>query len=122
MTCPCAKYHAGMLTQKVTIERVTRTRDAAGGWTESWAADPLDGMYAHLEYLTGTERWEAQRVHPGNLMRAVIHYRGTADGLPYYSASDRLIWRTREFAILAVHDLEFKQMWLQLDLLEGRAT
>lgn len=118
----CCDFNSGMLTELVTIERVARTPDGIGGFTEAWTADPVGGVWAHMRFLTGTERWEASAVHTGNLCRAVIRWRGDGNDAPYYTAADRLIWRNQEFAILAVHDIEFKREWLQLELMEGRAT
>lgn len=118
----CCSFNAARLRHHIHIERVTRTPDGMGGFTEVWAADPAEGIWAELKFLTGTERWEAAAVHQGNLGRATIRWRGTAEGTPYYTAADRLIWRTQEFAILAVHPVDFAQSWLQLEIMQGRAT
>lgn len=118
----CCDVKAGDFRSKITIERLTRTADEYGGAVESWVADPANGLWAKMEYLTGTERWEAQRIHPGNLLRITIRWRDNGAGLPYYDTSDRIRYRGREFAILSVHDVEFRQRYIQLDVMEGRAT
>lgn len=114
--------HGGQLNQLITIERLTRTSDGQGGYEEAWAADPASGLYASMKYLTGTERWEAKRVQPGDLIRCIIRYRDDGTGFPYYTAADRVMWRNREFAILSVQDIEFARQFLQLELMIGRAT
>lgn len=118
----CCDISAGKLRTKIYIERRTRTSDGMGGFTDSWTRDPIQGVFADVRALTGTERDEAGRVHTGNLMRAIIRYRGDALGAPYYSGNDRVIIRGREFGILSVMDIEFRQKYLQLSIFESKPT
>ena len=117
----CA-IHAGLLRNLISIERVARVSDSQGGFTEVWSADPAGGVYAHIKYLTGTERWEAKRVMAGDLTRAIIRFRGNGNGAPYYTIADRVNWRGMHFNILSVQDIEFAQQYLQLELMLGKAT
>lgn len=112
----------GMMRELITIKRVTRTPDGQGGFTDEWVADPVGGVYANVRYLTGTERWEAKRVQGGDLTRAIIYFRGDANGAPYYEIGDRVDWRGMQFAILTVQDIDFAQQYLQLDMMLGHPT
>ena len=118
----CCKYNASSFSNLIVIKRVTRVADGQGGWTSTWAADPAGGVYAHLEYLTGTERWEANRMQGGDLVRGIIRFRGDGNGAPYYTVADKAILRGMEFAILSVQDIEFQQRFLQLEMMLGKPT
>ena len=111
-----------MLRTLITIERLTSTADGMGGFTEVWTADPTAGVYAFVKFMSGTERWEADRVHPGNLVRAIIRFRGDANGAPYYTSGDRVMIRGREYGITAVSDIEFVQKWIQIEMFEGQPS
>jgi hypothetical protein len=93
-----------------------------GGTTDTWTADPSGGVWANLQYLTGTERWEANRVMEGNLVKMIIRWRGDAFGGPYYTIADRVIWKNMEFGIISVQDIDFESQWLRLDLMQGKPT
>lgn len=116
----CCDMTAGMLRNKISIERLTRTADGIGGFTEAWAE--IGTEWAYVKGLTGTERWEAMRIMEGNLTRAVTRFRGDAYGAPFYSASDRVKFRNREYNILSVMDIESDQKWLQIDMMEGKGS
>jgi SPP1 family predicted phage head-tail adaptor len=62
----CCDIQVGDLRVPITIEKKTRTADAMGGYVETWAADPKGTIWAKMQMLTGTERWEAMRVQPRN--------------------------------------------------------
>ena len=113
----CSKINAGMLRQTIVIERLASAPDGMGGVTKTWAT--LATVPAYVRSLTGTERWEAMRVTPGNLKRAVIRWRGDAYQAPYYRESDRVMYQDREHGIIAVMDIENSQQWLQVDIFES---
>lgn len=117
----CCDMNAGKLRSLITIERVTRSSDGMGGWSESWAEDPTGGVFAYFTGLTGTERWEAMRVVSGNLFRAIIRYRDDGNGAPYYNEGDRVKKAGRIYDIISVMDMEDERMWLQIDLMETKA-
>ena len=118
----CCDITAGQLRTLITIERQTRTSDGVGGVTTAWAEDPAGGVYAKVETLSGTERWESQRMQPGTFTRAIIRFRGDANGAPYYVPTDRVFIRGLEYGILAVWDIEMRQRWLQLELMLGKPS
>jgi len=116
----CTTICTNDLRHKVVIERFTETPDGMGGKVKNWTADPAGGVWASLKNLTGTERWEAHRIMPGNLLRCFIRWRGDVSGNPYYSTQDRLIYNGRYYTILAIFDVEHRREFLQLDIQEGK--
>lgn len=115
----CCKYHAGMLRHEITIERRTRAADGYGGFTETWTGSTVQ---AYVEPLGGGERWQAMRVSPEVRFRAIVRFRGDAYGAPYWSAHDRVTWRGRTFAVESVVDVESRSEWLEMMLVEGKAS
>lgn len=51
---------AGRLTERVTLETATVTRDTVGGPVETWAV--LDTVWAEVKPLTGKQIAQAQQV------------------------------------------------------------
>lgn len=115
----CGKYHAGLLRHRIAIERRTRVADGYGGFAETWAATTVPAMVAPLG---GGERWLAMRVSPEVRYRAIVRFRGDAHGAPYWSASDRVTWRGRTFAVESVVDVESRSEWLEMIIVEGKAS
>lgn len=119
----CCDIHAGMLRTRVYIEKRARVDDGYGGVTETWAEDPAGGVLAAVQNLTGTERWEASRIHPGNLIRLTVRFRGDEAGAPYWqSGLHRVLIRNREYGILAIQDVEMLKRWIKMDVFEGKPT
>ena len=116
MVC-CTKYNARQLRQRVTIQSKTQTADGMGGWTEAWSAG--DNVWALWQPRSGSERVRAMGLSTGVSVKAVIRFRGNADGAPYYSAEDRVQYRGRTYNIKAVIDVDGMQDWLEIMLEEG---
>jgi SPP1 family predicted phage head-tail adaptor len=116
----CCDITAGDLRNKIYIQRLTLVPDDMGGFEKTWTT--IATPKARVRGLTGTEHWEAQRVHPGNLKRVIIRWRGDDYQAPYYTEADRIMFQNREHGILTVMDIENHQKWLQIDMLEGRAS
>jgi SPP1 family predicted phage head-tail adaptor len=109
----------GKMDQRITLQRVTRTQDSIGGTTETWA--DLLTVWAHIKPLSGREMMDAQRVTPVTRYRAVIWWRGDANGAPFYTPADRVIWHGREYGIEGVVMLGRNER-LELRLIEGAVT
>jgi len=114
--------NANAFSHLIQIERKTVVPDGQGGSTDEWVADPAEGVYASVKFLTGTERWEASAIQGGDLLRVVTRFRNDGFDSPYYNIGDRIIYRNREFGILSVHDIEFAMTYLQIDCMLGRPT
>ena len=118
MSCS-TKYN---LRHLIYIRRKTKTPDGAGGFTTVWTADPVSGVYADANVLTGTERFEMQRNISSLLTRFHIRFRGDAEGNPYYFAGDSILFRGLHYDILKVEDLDFRGEWLQIDAMQGNPS
>lgn len=116
----CNQLNIGDFDRLIKIQRAVTTPDGIGGNTSVWTSDPPAGVWAKLKNLTGTERWEAGRIMPGNLVRVIIRWRDDGSGNPYYLASDRIIHQGRTYTILGVFDLEFQREYIQIDMQEGK--
>jgi len=119
----CCDMHAGMLKHPIYIEKRTDSADGMGGYTITWAGDPSGPVYARIQNLTGSERWEAMRTMSSNLIRITIRFRGDANGAPYWSAgTHRVKIRGRYYNIIAIQDKNFESKWLVMDLVEGEPS
>ena len=118
----CCDFHAGMLTERVLIERRTAVPDAVGGSVDVWAGDPPNAQAAEFRPLSGTEAAMAQRLAPTANYRCTIRFRAGTLGNPYYTPADRLIHRGRTFNILYVFDRKMEHRWIEMLLTEGRPS
>lgn len=118
----CCDITAGKMRSKITLERNTPASDGEGGFTDAWAADPVGGVYAMVKAMGGSERWQAERITPGNRYRFVIRYRDDGSGGPYYSARDRVIHNGREYGIESVIDVEDERRYLEILAVENKAS
>ena len=108
---------AGNLDQRVTLQRRTRTPDGMGGFTEAWT--DLATVWAQVLPLRGSEKWEAMRVSPDDRMKIRIRWRGDANGQPYYTSADRLVWRGRTYNIESALPWGGRQAFIELGVKEG---
>lgn len=123
MTEKCCDITTDMLKHRIYFEKKTRTADGIGGVTLDWTEDPKGGVYARLQNLTGSERWEAMRTMSGNLIRATVRFVGNAKGAPYWKAgTHRLRIRGRYYNIIAMQDKDFESEWLVVDAVEGEPS
>lgn len=118
----CCEMHAGLLTERVAIERLTNVPDGYGGYTREWTADPEGGVPASLRPLSGTEALRAQRISPSATYRLYIRFRADANGNPYYTPADRVMFQGRAFDILNLFDLEMQHRWIEMLLNEGKLS
>ena len=122
MAIKCCDITSGMLSERITIEVNTPAPDGEGGFTDSWAADPVGGVWAMVKPVSGAERFFAERLTPGNRFRFVVRFRGDGNGAPYYSAKDRITYKGREYGIEAVVDIEAESRYLEIMAVENKAS
>lgn len=116
----CTPYSAGKLDQQIAIQRKSRSADGMGGYTETWAT--VASVWASIKITAGGERYAAMQLSSNPRAKAVIRFRGDDNGAPYYSGSDRVLYRGRYWAIDSVIDPDGRQRWLELALIEGKAS
>lgn len=118
----CCKYTAGMLRDKIAIERKAKTTDGQGGYTEVWTADPVGGVWAYVTALSGGEMWQAMRTGSRVKYKAVIRERDDANGAPYYGGEDRVTWQGRTYGIEAVYPDADDRRFHVIMLAEGKPS
>lgn len=112
----CCDMTAGMLRTSVIFQRLTRVADGAGGATETWAAISGASSKAFVKALSGYERYASDRTEARASYRAVVRY---FTGL---TAADRVLIDGIAYNIQFIDNLEFRNMWLQIDLDSGIAS
>jgi len=110
----CCDITPGMLRHTIVIERLTRTDDNAGGYTDSWAT--WKTVKASIKNVSGTERLHSQRLDAEVSMKMTIRY---IDGL---TEIDRVSFRSKVYQIRYIDNVEFRDRWLILSLSGGVAT
>jgi len=115
----CCDITAGKLSALIVIQRNSPTSDGEGGLVDAWAEDPPGGMWAWVRAVGGSQRWQAERVSPGNRYRIVIRFRGDSNGAPYFTVADRVLYKGRTWGITSVVDVEDKQRYLEIMVLEN---
>lgn len=86
---------AGLLSTRITIQRVTETRDAMGGVAETWAN--LATRWAAIESISGGEADPAGRPQAEATTRIRLRY---GSDLASLSPKDRVSFGSRLFDIL----------------------
>ena len=105
---PTRRPRTGELSYRVTIERVTRTRDSVGGWAETWPTpgDPnLPQVWANIVPLSGDEAIFADQVGGRVTHQITIHHRSdltTKDRVRFTNGASV----TRIFNIVHIQDFE----------------
>jgi len=110
----CCDVTAGMLRHTVSLQRVTKTADGAGGFTHTWAT--IASLKAYLRVSGANERTDQERLNMTQRQKAIIRYR--ADILP----NDRILFEGKPYQIRGISDLEFRKKYLDLDLESGVST
>jgi SPP1 family predicted phage head-tail adaptor len=119
----CCDITVASLKTLITIERRVRAADGQGGWTESWVADPVGGVWAMATERDGTERFTAMRLESLNMMYFFVRFKGDALGAPYWLATEtRIVCRGRVYNVQSIVDVELKKKWLRFMTREGEAA
>ena len=112
----CCDMHAGKLNIPVEFQRKTRTANGSGGFTESWAVIAGMPTFAFVKALGGGERFASDRVEASTRFRLVVRY---VSGL---TEEDRVEIDSRIHNVKFINNVEFRNMWLEVDLDGGAAT
>lgn len=116
----CCDITTGKLKSRITIQRRASVDDGMGGKTDGWTT--IAQPFTWWKVISGSERWQAMRVSPQKRVRAIIRFKGNAEGNPLYSSNERVLYRGFTYAIEAVTDIEDSQTWLELMLVQGEAS
>lgn len=110
----CCDYTAGMLKEPVAFQRLNRTPDGLGGWTEQWL--PIVSTRAIVRQLSGREEWRFSRINGEVQIMVVIRY---TSGL---TLEDRVIIRGKAHNIRELRNVDFADRWLEVAVTGGVAT
>ena len=114
--CCGSKYSAGQLREPVTFQRLTRTTDGAGGFTEAWAAISGAPARAMVKPMSGGERWASQRLEATSTHKIVVRY--CAD----LTEVDRAVIRGRAYQVRFINNVDFDDKWLEISAEVGVAV
>ena len=109
----CCGITPGMLTRRISIERLTTTPDALGGFAESWAAIAMP--YAHIKPMSGRELVNADKLDALAVSRFVIRYRSDL------RESDRVNYRGTRYNIRSIVNINERDEWLEITAERGVA-
>lgn len=110
----CCDYTAGMLREPVEIQEQV-TVPIGGGATEL-AYQTKANVRAYVKPMSGSERLYAERLDATTRNRIVMRYR------PNIVESDRIVMRGKAYNIRFIHNVEFRDRWLEIDVDGGVAT
>ena len=112
----CCDMKSGMLKEPVAFQRLTRTTDGAGGFTEAWAAIADTPTRAHIKAMSGGERWHSDRVEASSTHKIVVRYNDVL------TTVDRVVIRGLAYNIRFIDNVEFADKWLNITAEVGVAV
>ena len=112
----CCDMKSGMLKEAVAFQRLTRTSDGAGGFTEAWAAIAGTPTRGHVKAMSGGERWHSDRVEASSTHKIVVRYNSSL------TTVDRVVIRGLAYNIRFIDNMEFADKWLYITAQVGVAV
>jgi SPP1 family predicted phage head-tail adaptor len=109
-------YNGGILRTAATFEKVTRTSDGAGGFSETWAPIHDSPRRVHIESKGGNERYQSDRVEARANYRIVCRYDATLN------EAHRVLVKGRYLNIRYINDVDMEGRWLEIDAEAGVAS
>lgn len=97
----------GDLDQRIELQRLTRTSDGGGGYTEQWTTYAT--VWANVRPMSGRERYQAQQTQASANYRIAIRYRADID------PADRIVWRGKVLNIRFIADAGPRDLYLTID-------
>jgi SPP1 family predicted phage head-tail adaptor len=107
---------SGMLKEPVAFQRLTRTADGAGGFTEAWAAIAGTPTRGDVKAMSGNERWHSDRVEASSTHKIVVRYNAAL------TTVDRVVIRGLAYNIRFIDNMEFADKWLYITAQVGVAV
>lgn len=112
----CCDYHAGMLKEPLTFQRLTRTTDNAGGFTETWTTINGAPTRGHVMSPSGSERFANDRVE------GIVRLRITTRYTDKVTERDAVMIRGIRHNIRFINNVEFADKWIEIDAERGVAV
>jgi SPP1 family predicted phage head-tail adaptor len=85
----------GEMNKYVAVQKYTKTRDAEGGFIQTWATE--NQVWAKINPLSASERLDTEQVSSVLSHRISMRYYS-----PGITAKDRITWNSRTFYITSV--------------------
>ena len=99
-SCCTPPVNRSDLQTVVSFEREDRTSDGAGGYSRTWAAISGAVTRAHVKAMSGSERYDSDRVEASARYRVTCRY---FDGL---TEADTIVFNGKRHNIRFVNNLE----------------
>jgi len=112
----CCDYTAGMLREPVTFQRRTLASDGAGGFSETWAAIPGAPTRAFARTPGGSERYAHDRLEGIARVKLTVRY------FAALTEGDAVILRGIRHNIRFINNVQFQDLWLEIDAERGVAV
>lgn len=112
----CCDLTSGKLRHRVDIETKVKTPNGSGGSTLTWSAITASKIRAFIKPISGNERLQGMRLESDVTHRVFMRYRDD------FTAADRINYNGRLMQIRAVLNIEERNQWLELYVVEGPAT
>jgi SPP1 family predicted phage head-tail adaptor len=108
------KTSLGAMDQRITLQRIVRTADGAGGISEAWA-DLADcaTVWANVVAKAGTETMVEGRMTATFAVLFTIHNRRDID------PRDRIIWQGVAYNIRGIRDMGARELRLVIEAERG---
>jgi len=110
----CSSGNPCDLRQMVELQAEVQVPDGSDGVAREWVTYAT--VRAQVRGLSGTERFQAERLESPTRYRALIRYR------PGVETRHRVLYNGKAYNIRAVIDVGERRRWLELDLTQGVAT
>lgn len=100
----------GELRERIAVQRVSNTRDAIGGLTESWSE--IASVYAKVEPANAREQFVREQVNASGDWTVYTRY--LTDILP----ADRIVWRSRTFQVVGIQNTDLRRRFMEISCRE----
>ncbi len=96
----------GDLRERIAVQRVSNTRDAIGGLTESWSE--IASAYAKVEPASSGEQFRRSQIQASADWTVTTRYNNA------WKPADRIVWRSRTFEIVGLKNDDERRRFLQI--------
>lgn len=117
-----AKATVGNLRHRITIQKLDKTADGQGGFTEDW--QDLISVWAEIKPTKAWERFQTEKIEMLVTHKATIRYIvPKVDNVDVPITSEmRITWMNQIFQIKGVQQDNLRRFWMILDLQQGEGS
>lgn len=111
--CCSPKYSARQLRTPVQFQRLVRTADGAGGFTQTWQNIAGAPTRAMVQSMSGSERFASARVE------ATATHKVTIRHFANLTEADAVVFDGRRANIRFINNVDQRDDWMVLDVQTG---